>query len=42
MERIGDYYVEKQRRDIVGLLKEYQYVFASDYKYLKGLVKGMG
>ena len=42
MARIGDYWSEKQRTEIVDLLKEYQDVFARDYKDLKGLVEEMG
>ena len=42
MARIGDYWSEQQTTKIVDLLKEYQYVFARDYKYLKGLVEQMG
>jgi len=37
MENIGDYWLEKKTREIVDLLKQYQYVFARDYKDLKGL-----
>jgi hypothetical protein len=33
---------DKQTIDIVNLLKEYQDVFACDYKDLKGLVEEMG
>lgn len=42
MARIGDYWSEQQTIEIVDLLKEYQDVFARDYKDLKGLVKEMG
>ena len=42
MVRIGDYWSEQQTTEIVDLLKEYQDVFARDYKDLKGLVKEMG
>jgi hypothetical protein len=40
--RIGDYWTDKKTTDIVNLLKEYQDVFAHDYKDLKGLVEEMG
>jgi hypothetical protein len=42
MARIGDYWSDKQTTEIVDLLREYQDVFAHDYKYLKGLVQEMG
>ena len=42
MARIGDYWLEQQTTKIVDLLKEYQDVFARDYKDLKGLVEEMG
>ena len=42
MARIGDYWSEQQTKKIVDLLKEYQDVFARDYKDLKGLVEEMG
>ena len=42
MARIKDYWSEQQTRKIVNLLKEYQDVFARDYKDLKGLVEEMG
>jgi hypothetical protein len=42
MVRIGDYWSDKKTTDIVNLLKEYQDVFARDYKDLKGLVEEMG
>ena len=42
MAKIGDYWSEEQTNEIVNLLKEFQYVFARDYKYLKGLVHEMG
>jgi hypothetical protein len=42
MVRVGDYWSDKKTIDIVNLLKEYQYVFALDYKDLKGLVEEMG
>jgi hypothetical protein len=42
MVRVGDYWSDKQTTDIVSLLKEYQDVFARDYKDLKGLVEEMG
>ena len=40
--KIGDYQNEEQMVEIVNLLKGFQNVFARDYKYLKGLVQGMG
>ena len=42
MARIGDYQSEQQTIELVDLLKEYQDVFARDYKDLKGLVEEMG
>lgn len=42
MARIRDYWSEQQTTEIVELFKEYQDVFARDYKYLKGLVEEMG
>ena len=42
MVKTGDYLSEQQTTEIVNLLKEYQDVFARDYKDLKGLVKEMG
>lgn len=42
MVRIGDYWTDKKTTDIVNLLKEYQDIFAHDYKDLKGLVEEMG
>ena len=42
MEKIGDYWNEEQTTEIVNLLKEFQDVFARDYKDLKGLVHEMG
>ena len=42
MAKIGDYWSEEQMTEIVNLLKEFQDVFARDYKDLKGLVHEMG
>ena len=42
MARIGDYWSEEQTIEIVDLLREFQDVFAQDYKDLKGLVAEMG
>ena len=42
MARIGDYWSEEQTTEIIKLVKEFQDVFAQDYKDLKGLVKEMG
>ena len=42
MANIGDYWSEEQTTEIVHLLKEFQDVFATDYKDLKGLVHEMG
>ena len=39
---IGDYWNEHQTTEIINLLKEFQDVFARDYKDLKGLVQEMG
>ena len=39
MENIREYWTKQQTMDISSLLKEYKYMFARDYKYLKGLVK---
>ena len=39
IENIGDYWNEEQTLEIINLPKEYQYVFARDYKDLKGLVE---
>ena len=39
--RIGDYCSNQQTIEIVDLLKEYQDVFARDYKDIKGLVEEM-
>ena len=41
MSRIGDYWSDQQTTEIADLLKEYQDVFARDYKDLKGLAKEM-
>ena len=40
--RIANYWYEEHTAKIVNLLKEYQDVFARDYKFLKGLIEGMG
>ena len=40
--KIGDYWTEAQTTEIVNLLKEFQDLFARDYKDLKGLVHEMG
>ena len=40
--KIGDYWNEHQTTEIVNLLREFQDVFARDYKDLKGLVQEMG
>ena len=40
--KIGEYWTEAQTIEIVNLLKEFQDVFARDYKDLKGLVHEMG
>ena len=42
MAQIGDYWDDEQTTEIVNLLKEFQDVFAQDYKDLKGLVQEMG
>ena len=42
MANIGDYWSEGQTTEIVNLLKEFQDVFARDYKYLRQLVHEMG
>jgi hypothetical protein len=42
MARIEDYWSDQQSTKIIDLLKEYQDVFARDYKDLKGLVEEMG
>ena len=42
MAKIVDYQSEEQTIEIVNLLKEFQDVFARDYKDLKGLVHEMG
>ena len=42
MAKIGDYWNEEQTTEVVNLLKEFQDVFARDYKDLKGLVHEMG
>ena len=42
MAKNGDYWSEEQTTKIVNLLKEFQDVFARDYKYLKCLVHEMG
>ena len=42
MARISDCWSEEQMFEIVNLLKEFQDVFASDYKDLKGIVHEMG
>ena len=42
MAKIGDYWSEEQTTEVVNLLREFQDVFARDYKYLKGLVHEMG
>ena len=42
MARMGDYWSDQQTTEIIDLLKEYQDVFATDYKDLKGLVEEMG
>ena len=40
--KVGDYWLEEQVIEVMGLLKEFQDVFARDYKDLKGLIHGMG
>ena len=42
MENIGDYWSEEQTTEIVNFLKEFQDLFARDYKDVKGLVHEMG
>ena len=42
MARIGDYWPDQQTTEIIDLLKEYQDLFARDYKDLKGLVEEIG
>ncbi len=42
LAKIGDYWSEQQMTKIVDLLKEFQDVFARDYKDLRGLVQEMG
>ena len=42
IEKNGDYWSEAQTIEITNLLKEFQDVFARDYKDLKGLVHEMG
>ena len=42
LAKIGDYWNEQQTTEIVNLLREFQDVFFSDYKDLKGLVQEMG
>ena len=42
MAKIGDYWSYQQTIEIIDLLKEYQDVFARDYKDLKVLVEEMG
>ena len=42
MAKTGDYWSKEQTTEIVNLLKEFQDVFARDYKDLKGLVHEMG
>ena len=42
MAKISDNWSEEQTTKIVDLLKEFQDVFACDYKYLKCLVEEMG
>ena len=42
MARIGDYWSDQQTIEIIDLFKEYQDVFARDYKDLKGIVEEMG
>ena len=40
--KIGDYWKKEKTIEIMNLLKEYQDVFARYYKYLKGILQGMG
>ena len=42
MEHIGDYWNDEQIFEMVYLLKEFQDIFARDYKDLKILVQDMG
>ena len=42
MARIGNYQSEEKMTEIVNLMKEFQDLFARDYKYIKGLVHEMG
>ena len=42
MAKIGDYWREEKTTEIIDLLKEFQDVFARDYKDLKWLVAEMG
>ena len=42
LSNIRDYWIEEQITETVNLLKEYQDVFAKDYKYLKDIVQEMG
>ena len=42
MARIGDYWSNQQTIEIIDLIKDYQDVFAMDYKDLKGIVEEMG
>ena len=42
MARIGDYWSQQQTLEIVDLLKEYQDVFARDYKDMKVQLKNWG
>ena len=42
LAKIGDYWNTQQTTEIVNLLREFQDVFARDYKDLKGLVQEMG
>ena len=41
LAKIGDYWLKEKIDNIINLLNEYQYVFARDYKDLKGLVQEM-
>ena len=38
LEKIGDYWSKDKIEERVNLVNEYQYFFARDYKYLKGLI----
>ena len=42
MAKIGDYKSEERTTEIVKLLKEFQDVFARDYRDIKGLFHEMG